>query len=157
MSPVFIAREKFRAPLTVSNEQTCHSLTSPLPNDKACRAFPQNRSIYHNSRCTHPVKRPQSRSDAKNAKRQGKHRPKQKNAPESLSGGCITIHESNRRSVLTVQKGERVKMARFLGYWRYGWVVFFVELRQIQDATNVVKQSHHYFLPILPDGLFLSV
>ncbi|EAX7552915.1 hypothetical protein FGE03_24855 [Escherichia coli] len=29
MSPVFIAREKFRAPLTVSNEQTCHSLTSP--------------------------------------------------------------------------------------------------------------------------------
>ncbi|MFI3663455.1 hypothetical protein U2149_27710, partial [Klebsiella pneumoniae] len=59
-------------------------------------------------------KRPQTRSDAKNAKRQGNTRQNQKNASESFSGACITMHESNARSVSSVQKGERVKTANFL-------------------------------------------
>ncbi|MCL9181332.1 hypothetical protein MU777_23155, partial [Salmonella enterica subsp. enterica serovar Enteritidis] len=35
-------------------------------------------------------------------------------ASESFSGVCITIHESDARSVSTVQKRERVKTANFL-------------------------------------------
>ncbi|HGT6078680.1 TPA: hypothetical protein ACM4HC_004984, partial [Escherichia coli] len=50
----------------------------------------------------------------KNTKRQENTRPNQKNASESFSGVCITIHESDARSVSTVQKRERVKTANFL-------------------------------------------
>ncbi|WP_216084951.1 hypothetical protein, partial [Shigella sonnei] len=84
------------------------------PNGKSCRTFPKTRSIYHNSRCTYPVKRPQSLSGAKNAKRQGNTRLNQKNAPESFLEGCITMHESDARSISTVPKGEQVKMTSFL-------------------------------------------
>ena len=49
----------------------CFSVAYTTPNGKSCRTFPKTRSIYHNSRCTYPLKRPQSLSDAKNAKRQG--------------------------------------------------------------------------------------
>ena len=48
----------------------CFSVAYTTPNGKSCRTFPKTRSIYHNSRCTYPVKRPQSLSGAKNAKRQ---------------------------------------------------------------------------------------
>ncbi|WP_206610243.1 hypothetical protein, partial [Shigella sonnei] len=92
----------------------CFSVAYTTPNGKSCRSFPQNRSIYHNSRCTHPLKRPQSLSDAKNAKRQENTRPNQKNAPESFLEGCITMHESDARSISTVPKGEQVKMTSFL-------------------------------------------
>ncbi|ENZ7909935.1 TPA: hypothetical protein ACG7RE_005248, partial [Escherichia coli] len=61
-----------------------------------------------------PVKRPQSLSGAKNAKRQENTRLNQKNAPESFLDGCITMHESDPRSVLCVLNTERVKMTRFL-------------------------------------------
>ncbi|MGD2554514.1 hypothetical protein ACP8W7_25075, partial [Escherichia coli] len=66
------------------------------------------------SRCTPPLKRPQSLSGAKNAKRQGNTRLNQKNASESFLARCITMHESDARSVSSVQKGERVKTANFL-------------------------------------------
>ncbi len=92
----------------------CFSVAYTTPNGKSCRSFPQNRSIYHNSRCTYPLKRPQSLSGAKNAKRQGNTRPNQKNASESLSGRCITMHESDSQTVSTVQKGERVKKVTFV-------------------------------------------
>ncbi|EOB2794484.1 hypothetical protein, partial [Escherichia coli] len=59
-------------------------------------------------------KRPQSLSGAKNAKRQGNTRLNQKNASESFLARCITMHESDARSVSSVQKGERVKTANFL-------------------------------------------
>ncbi|WP_213054879.1 MULTISPECIES: hypothetical protein, partial [Enterobacteriaceae] len=90
------------------------SVAYTTPNNKTCRAFPQNRSIYHNSRCAPPLKRSQTLSDAKNAEIQGNTRKNQKNAAELFLGGCITIHESNARSVSSVQKGERVKTANFL-------------------------------------------
>ncbi|ELX1479344.1 hypothetical protein QLC82_004573 [Escherichia coli] len=61
-----------------------------------------------------PLKRPQSLSGAKNAKRQENTRPNQKNASESFSGRCITMHESDARSISTVPKGEQVKMTSFL-------------------------------------------
>ncbi len=92
----------------------CFSVAYTTPNGKSCRSFPQTRSIYHNSCCAHPLKRSQTRSDAKNTKRQENTRPNQKNASESFSGVCITIHESDARSVSTVQKRERVKTANFL-------------------------------------------
>ncbi|HHK6438746.1 TPA: hypothetical protein ACQW9Z_001981, partial [Streptococcus pneumoniae] len=57
-----------------------------------------------------PLKRPQSLSDAKNAKRQGNTRVNQKNASELFSGACITMHKSDSRTVSTAQKGERGKM-----------------------------------------------
>ncbi|HGT5240940.1 TPA: hypothetical protein ACM35V_004615, partial [Escherichia coli] len=60
------------------------------------------------------LKRSQTRSDAKNTKRQENTRPNQKNASESFSGVCITIHESDARSVSTVPNGEQVKMTSFL-------------------------------------------
>ncbi|HFL9200212.1 TPA: hypothetical protein ACG5W5_005377, partial [Escherichia coli] len=41
-------------------------------------------------------------------------RPNQKNAPESFLEGCITMHESDARSISTVPKGEQVKMTSFL-------------------------------------------
>ena len=66
------------------------------------------------SHCTYPLKRPQPLSGAKNAKRQENTRPNQKNAPESFLDGCITMHESDPRSVLCVLNTERVKMTRFL-------------------------------------------
>ncbi|MCX8224413.1 hypothetical protein OLZ13_25985, partial [Escherichia coli] len=53
-----------------------------------------------------PLKRSQTLSDAKNAEIQGNTRKNQKNAAELFLGGCITIHESNARSVSSVQKGE---------------------------------------------------
>lgn len=84
------------------------------PNAKPCRSFPKTRSIYHNSRYTHPLKRSQTRSDAKNAKRQGNTKLNQKNASESFLGRCITMHESDARSVSPLQKRERVKTANFL-------------------------------------------
>ncbi|MFA9341718.1 hypothetical protein, partial [Escherichia coli] len=68
----------------------------------------------HNSCCTYPLKRSQTRSDAKNAKRQEKPRLNKKNASESFSGACMTMHESDARSISTVPKGERVKMTSFL-------------------------------------------
>ncbi|MDS2077079.1 hypothetical protein, partial [Escherichia coli] len=92
----------------------CFSVAYTTPNGKSCRTFPKTRSIYHNSRCTYHVKRPQSLSGAKNAKRQENTRPNQKNAPESFLDGCITMHESDPRSVLCVLNTERVKMTRFL-------------------------------------------
>ena len=92
----------------------CFSVAYTTPNGKSCRTFPKTRSIYHNSRCTPPLKRPQSLSGAKNAKRQENTRPNQKNAPESFLDGCITMHESDPRSVLCVLNTERVKMTRFL-------------------------------------------
>ncbi|MGL4124566.1 hypothetical protein ACSYT7_05285, partial [Escherichia coli] len=92
----------------------CFSVAYTTPNGKSCRTFPKTRSIYHNSRCTYPVKRPQSLSGAKNAKRQENTRLNQKNAPESFLDGCITMHESDPRSVLCVLNTERVKMTRFL-------------------------------------------
>ncbi|WP_235596775.1 hypothetical protein, partial [Salmonella enterica] len=64
--------------------------------------------------CTYPLKRSQTRSDAKNAKRQGNTRLNQKNASESFLGRCITMHESDARSVSTVPNGEQVKMTSFL-------------------------------------------
>ncbi|MGL8995734.1 hypothetical protein, partial [Salmonella sp. C3295] len=84
------------------------------PNNKTCRAFPQKRSIYHNSCCTNPLKRSQSLSDAKNAKIQGNTRETPKNASELFLWGCITMHKSDSRTVSTVQKGEWVKTANFL-------------------------------------------
>ncbi|MGC5465619.1 hypothetical protein ACPYNE_23535, partial [Salmonella enterica subsp. enterica] len=45
---------------------------------------------------------------------QGNTRPNQKNASESLSGRCITMHESDSQTVSTVQKGERVKKVTFV-------------------------------------------
>ena len=80
----------------------CFSVAYTTPNGKSCRTFPKTRSIYHNSRCTPPLKRPQSLSGAKNAKRQENTRPNQKNASESFSGRCITMHESDVRSVSCV-------------------------------------------------------
>ncbi|STG78144.1 Uncharacterised protein [Escherichia coli] len=56
----------------------CFSVAYTTPNGKSCRTFPKTRSIYHNSRCTYHVKRPQSLSGAKNAKRQENTRPNQK-------------------------------------------------------------------------------
>ena len=85
----------------------CFSVAYTTPNGKSCRTFPKTRSIYHNSRCTYPVKRPQSLSGAKNAKRQENTRLNQKNAPESFLDGCITMHESDPRSVLCVLNTER--------------------------------------------------
>ena len=38
----------------------------------------------------------------------------QKNASESFLGACITMHESDARSISTVPKGEQVKMTSFL-------------------------------------------
>lgn len=92
----------------------CFSVAYTTPNGKSCRSFPKSRSIYHNSRCTYPLKRPQSLSDAKNAKRQGNARVNIKNASESFLARCITMHESDARSVSTVPKGEQVKMTSFL-------------------------------------------
>ena len=92
----------------------CFSVAYTTPNGKSCRSFPKSRFIYHNSRCTHPLKRPQSLSDAKNAKRQGNTRVNIKNASESFLARCITMHESDARSVSTVPKGEQVKMTSFL-------------------------------------------
>lgn len=92
----------------------CFSVAYTTPNGKSCRTFPKTRSIYHNSRCTYPLKRAQTLPDAKNAKRQGNTRRNQKNASESLSGRCITMHESDVRSISTVPKGEQVKMTSFL-------------------------------------------
>ncbi len=92
----------------------CFSVAYTTPNGKSCRSFPKNRSIYHNSRCTYPLKRPQSLSGAKNAKRQENTRPNQKNASESFSGRCITMHESDVRSVSCVLNTERLKTKSFL-------------------------------------------
>lgn len=92
----------------------CFSVAYTTPNGKSCRSFPQTRSIYHNSCCTYPLKRSQTRSDAKNAKRQGNTRLNQKNASESFLWRCITMHESDARSVSTVPNGEQVKMTSFL-------------------------------------------
>ncbi|GDA44439.1 hypothetical protein HmCmsJML138_04022 [Escherichia coli] len=92
----------------------CFSVAYTTPNGKSCRTFPKTRSIYHNSRCTYPLKRPQSLSGAKNAKRQGNTRPNQKNASESFSGRCITMHESDVRSVSCVLNTERLKTTSFL-------------------------------------------
>ncbi|EDT4730295.1 hypothetical protein B0581_005051 [Salmonella enterica subsp. enterica serovar Typhi] len=61
-----------------------------------------------------PLKHPQTLSDAKNTKRQGNTRLNQKNASESFSERCITMHESDARSISTVPKGEQVKMTSFL-------------------------------------------
>ena len=92
----------------------CFSVAYTTPNGKSCRTFPKTRSIYHNSRCTYPLKRPQSLSGAKNAKRQENTRPNQKNASESFSGRCITMHESDVRSVSCVLNTERLKTKSFL-------------------------------------------
>ncbi|RDR09798.1 hypothetical protein C4A16_00171 [Escherichia coli] len=92
----------------------CFSVAYTTPNGKSCRTFPKTRSIYHNSRCTYPLKRPQSLSGAKNAKRQENTRLNQKNAPESFLEGCITMHESDPRSVSCVLNTGRGKMTRFL-------------------------------------------
>ena len=92
----------------------CFSVAYTTPNGKSCRTFPKTRSIYHNSRCTYPLKRPQSLSGAKNAKRQENTRPNQKNASESFSGRCITMHESDVRSVSCVLNTERLKTTSFL-------------------------------------------
>lgn len=56
----------------------CFSVAYTTPNGKSCRSFPKNRSIYHNSRCTYPLKRPQSLSDAKKHKKTMKHQGKHK-------------------------------------------------------------------------------
>lgn len=97
----------------------CFSVAYTTPNGKSCRTFPKTRSIYHNSRCTPPLKRPQSLSGAKNAKRQENTRPNQKNASESFSWRCITMHESDVRSVSCVLNTERLKTTSFLpGAWR---------------------------------------
>ena len=77
----------------------CFSVAYTTPNGKSCRSFPKNRSIYHNSRCTHPVKRSQSLSDAKNVKNDIFPRVNRKNASESFLWACITIHERDARSV----------------------------------------------------------
>lgn len=92
----------------------CFSVAYTTPNGKSCRTFPKTRSIYHNSRCTPPLKRPQSLSGAKNAKRQENTRPNQKNASESFSGRCITMHESDVRSVSCVLNTGRLKTTSFL-------------------------------------------
>lgn len=92
----------------------CFSVAYTTPNGKSCRTFPKTRSIYHNSRCTYPLKRPQSLSGAKNAKRQENTRQNQKNASESFLEACITMHESDARSISTLPKGEQVKMTSFL-------------------------------------------
>ena len=100
----------------------CFSVAYTTPNGKSCRTFPKTRSIYHNSRCTPPLKRPQSLSGAKNAKRQENTRLNQKNASESFSGRCITMHESDVRSVSCVLNTERLKTTSFLPWcvalWR---------------------------------------
>ncbi|EPI2416957.1 hypothetical protein ACS5JC_004101, partial [Escherichia coli] len=62
----------------------------------------------------HPLKRPQSLSDAKNAKRQGNTRVNIKNASESFLARCITMHESDARSVSCVLNTERLKTTSFL-------------------------------------------
>lgn len=54
----------------------CFSVAYTTPNGKSCRTFPKPRSIYHNSRCTPPLKRPQSLSGAKKRKKTRKHQAK---------------------------------------------------------------------------------
>ncbi|MDF8931196.1 hypothetical protein OU563_23520, partial [Escherichia coli] len=56
----------------------------------------------------------QTRSDAKNAKRQGNTRVNIKNASESFLARCITMHESDARSVSCVLNTERLKTTSFL-------------------------------------------
>ncbi len=92
----------------------CFSVAYTTPNGKSCRTFPKTRSIYHNSRCTYPLKRSQTLPDAKNAKRQGNTRLNQKNASESFLARCITMHESDARSVSCVLNTERLKTKSFL-------------------------------------------
>ncbi len=70
------SRDNLGGETRISGAFVFQSLTLP-PNNKTCRAFPQNRSIYHNSRCTYPLKNALSRFLAqKNAKRQGNTRAK---------------------------------------------------------------------------------
>lgn len=131
----------------------CFSVAYTTPNGKSCRTFPKTRSIYHNSRCTPPLKRPQSLSGAKNAKRQENTRLNQKNAPESFLDGCITMHESDPRSVLCVLNTERVKMTRFLSLNGAFYTEIFVPLsiilitgfpswKQDFSATSFCEYSH---------------
>ncbi len=61
-----------------------------------------------------PLKTPSVAFWRKNAKRQENTRPNQKNASESFSGRCITMHESDVRSVSCVLNTERLKTTRFL-------------------------------------------
>ncbi len=77
----------------------CFSVAYTTPNGKSCRSFPKNRSIYHNSRCTYTVKRSQSLSDAKTAKIDVCPRVNQKNASGTFSARCMTMHETEWRSV----------------------------------------------------------
>ena len=77
----------------------CFSVAYTTPNGKSCRSFPKNRSIYHNSRCTYPVKRPQSLSDAKNVKNDVFPRVNRKNASGTFSARCMTMHKTEWRSV----------------------------------------------------------
>lgn len=83
-------------------------------HDGTQRQARQSHRIYHNSRCTYPLKRPQSLSDAKNTKRQGNTRPNQKNASGSFLEGCITMHKIDSWPDSLHMNTERVKTANFL-------------------------------------------
>ena len=77
----------------------------------------------------------------------------QKNAPESFLDGCITMHESDPRSVLCVLNTERVKMTRFLSLNGAFYTEIFVPLsiilitgfpswKQDFSATSFCEYSH---------------
>ncbi|EEH5003070.1 hypothetical protein GZ439_004604 [Salmonella enterica] len=111
-SPLY-SRDNLGGETRISGAFVFQSLTLP-PTTKPVEPSRKTDPFTITSHCTYPLKRPQSLSGAKNAKRQGNTRPNQKNASESLSGRCITMHESDSQTVSTVQKGERVKKVTFV-------------------------------------------
>lgn len=114
----------------------CFSVAYTTPNGKSCRSFPQNRSIYHNSRCTHPLKRSQTLSDAKNTKRQENARVNQKNAPESF---LEALHNYSRKRCAIDFDCSEGRTGQNDKFSRPGW-----------------KVLHGDFSSHLPHGIFVT-
>lgn len=92
-------------------------------NDLADREEPSMRksfvtcrtiTIYHNVALYAPLKRAQRDSDAKTAKRDAFHRANRKNASGTFSARCMTMHETEWRSVWARPLSLRLIFGSFL-------------------------------------------
>ncbi len=115
----------------------CFSVAYTTPNGKSCRTFPKTRSIYHNSRCTYPLKRPQTLPDAKKRKKTRKHLAK----PEK----CV-----------------RIVFSALHNYARKRCAIGFVrsEHRTAQNekfSPSGWKVLHGDFRSHLPHGIFVAL
>ncbi|EFZ6853252.1 hypothetical protein A8K90_004210, partial [Shigella sonnei] len=102
-------------------------------------------TIYHNVALYAPLKRAQRDSDAKTAKRDAFHRANRKNASGTFSARCMTMHETEWRSVWARPLSLRLIFGSFLSVC----VTFHARTHPSATTFNSPQNAHAFAITMI--------